>query len=550
MIERLRALTPPDTILASGVGQHQMWASQHWKFNHPYTWVNSGGLGTMGFAVPAAIGAKVGRPDRMVWAVDGDGCFQMTAQELVTATAERIPVKIAILNNAYLGMVRQWQEMFYDERYSEVYLSPDLPDYVKWAEAMGCVAIRVEDTDEIEPAIEKANHDQRPAGRRRVPHRRPGEGVPDGAGRAQQRRDRGRPQPGGRAGARAPAPGGCAMSGSTAASYHTLVVLVENKPGVLARVASLFARRGFNIHSLAVAPTDDDRFSRITIVADTASAPLEQITKQLYKLINVVKINELSPADSVERELLMATREGAVVGPGPGPGADPDLRGPGPQRRRHRADGQPGRHAGQARRLRGAAAALRHRRHPAHRPGGPAQAGAHRRRHAPPPRRPPAYAPPADHTRTQRSSVASQCGNGAGSGFAAAQRSRAAANLGPSDDAGHQDLRTKRTGQVVTPAKSLAFSVTITRPSTAASWIERVVREVVSTQQVRRRRVVPCRVEKLGDDWREHRVDEEPQASSRSRSCATRSASWSARSLARMRASTSSRFGRGVRSRR
>jgi acetolactate synthase-1/2/3 large subunit len=158
VIERLRALTPPETILVSGVGQHQMWASQHWKFNYPYTWVNSGGLGTMGFAVPAAIGAKVGRPDRMVWAVDGDGCFQMTAQELVTATAERIPVKIAILNNAYLGMVRQWQEMFYDERYSEVYLSPDLPDYVKWAEAMGCVAMRVEDTDEIDPTIEKANH--------------------------------------------------------------------------------------------------------------------------------------------------------------------------------------------------------------------------------------------------------------------------------------------------------------------------------------------------------------------------------------------------------
>jgi acetolactate synthase-1/2/3 large subunit len=157
VIERLRALTPPDTIVASGVGQHQMWASQYWKFNHPYTWVNSGGLGTMGFAVPAAIGAKVGRPDRMVWAVDGDGCFQMTAQELVTAATERIPVKIAILNNAYLGMVRQWQEMFYDERYSEVYLSPDLPDYVKWAEAMGCVAMRVEDSDDIEPTIEKAN---------------------------------------------------------------------------------------------------------------------------------------------------------------------------------------------------------------------------------------------------------------------------------------------------------------------------------------------------------------------------------------------------------
>ncbi|HUS62221.1 MAG TPA: biosynthetic-type acetolactate synthase large subunit, partial [Acidimicrobiales bacterium] len=129
VLEKLRDSTPDDTIVVSGVGQHQMWTSQHWRFNHPYTWVNSGGLGTMGFAVPAAIGAKVGRPDRMVWAVDGDGCFQMTAQELVTASSERIPIKVAILNNAYLGMVRQWQEMFYDERYSEVYLSPDLPDY-------------------------------------------------------------------------------------------------------------------------------------------------------------------------------------------------------------------------------------------------------------------------------------------------------------------------------------------------------------------------------------------------------------------------------------
>ena len=157
VLERLRSLSPSDTIVASGVGQHQMWTSQYWKFNHPYTWINSGGLGTMGFAIPAAIGAKVGRPDRTVWAVDGDGCFQMTAQELVTASVERIPIKVAILNNGYLGMVRQWQEMFYDERYSEVYLSPDLPDYVKWSEAMGCAAMRVESTDEVDAAIDKAN---------------------------------------------------------------------------------------------------------------------------------------------------------------------------------------------------------------------------------------------------------------------------------------------------------------------------------------------------------------------------------------------------------
>ena len=156
-LEKLHQLAPVGTILCSGVGQHQMFSSQFWKFEEPYTWVNSGGLGTMGFSIPAAIGAKVARPDRTVWAVDGDGCFQMTAQELVTASVERIPIKVAVLNNSYLGMVRQWQEMFYDERYSEVYLSPELPDFVKWAEAMGCVGIRVESPEEVEPAIALAN---------------------------------------------------------------------------------------------------------------------------------------------------------------------------------------------------------------------------------------------------------------------------------------------------------------------------------------------------------------------------------------------------------
>ena len=187
-LEQLRDNAPEGTILVSGVGQHQMWSSQYWRFNEPYTWVNSGGLGTMGFCVPAAIGAKVGRPDRTVWAIDGDGCFQMTAQELVTASVERIPIKVGILNNSYLGMVRQWQEMFYDERYSEVYLSPELPDFVKWAEAMGCVGIRVD-----QPGRGAAGHRQgqlhrRSSRRRRLPGRRPREGVPDGAGRHGQRR--------------------------------------------------------------------------------------------------------------------------------------------------------------------------------------------------------------------------------------------------------------------------------------------------------------------------------------------------------------------------
>ena len=157
VIEQLRDATPEDTIVTSGVGQHQMWASQYWNFDHPYTWINSGGLGTMGFSIPAAIGAKVGCPDRMVWAVDGDGCFQMTAQELVTSTVENIPIKVALLNNSYLGMVRQWQDMFYEERLSEVHLSQDVPDYKAWAESMGCVGMRVDNPEEVPAAIAKAN---------------------------------------------------------------------------------------------------------------------------------------------------------------------------------------------------------------------------------------------------------------------------------------------------------------------------------------------------------------------------------------------------------
>ena len=155
-IERLYEAAGSDTIVVSGVGQHQMWASQFWHFERPRTWINSGGLGTMGFAVPAALGAKAGMPDRRVLAIDGDGCFQMTAQELATSTTENIPFVTAIINNAYLGMVRQWQELFYNERYSAVYLSHDTPDYVKLAEAYGAVGLRAEHPQEVDAVIEKA----------------------------------------------------------------------------------------------------------------------------------------------------------------------------------------------------------------------------------------------------------------------------------------------------------------------------------------------------------------------------------------------------------
>jgi acetolactate synthase-1/2/3 large subunit len=155
-VERLREHSDADTIVVAGVGQHQMYASQYWHFEHPRHWINSGGLGTMGFAVPAALGAKVGQPGKRVLAIDGDGCFQMTAQELATSTTEKIPFVTAILNNGYLGMVRQWQELFFAERYSGVYLDPDVPDYVKLAEAYGAVGLRADDPGEVDAVIEKA----------------------------------------------------------------------------------------------------------------------------------------------------------------------------------------------------------------------------------------------------------------------------------------------------------------------------------------------------------------------------------------------------------
>jgi acetolactate synthase-1/2/3 large subunit len=133
-----------------------MWASQFWRFEKPRTWINSGGLGTMGFAVPAALGAAAGMPDKRVIAIDGDGCFQMTSQELATSTTEKIPFLTMIVNNASLGMVRQWQELFYEERYSQVHLGYDVPDYVKLAEAYGAVGLRAERPEEVDAVIEKA----------------------------------------------------------------------------------------------------------------------------------------------------------------------------------------------------------------------------------------------------------------------------------------------------------------------------------------------------------------------------------------------------------
>jgi acetolactate synthase-1/2/3 large subunit len=157
VIERIGAITGPDAIYAAGVGQHQMWAAQFVKYEKPGTWLNSGGLGTMGYAIPAAMGAKVGAPDKVVWAVDGDGCFQMTNQELATCTLNDIPIKVGLINNNALGMVRQWQSLFYNNRYSNTDLNTNrVPDFVKLADAYGCHGLRCETREEVDKTIEKA----------------------------------------------------------------------------------------------------------------------------------------------------------------------------------------------------------------------------------------------------------------------------------------------------------------------------------------------------------------------------------------------------------
>jgi len=157
VIQRIGQISGTDTIFTAGVGQHQMWASQFISYEHPRTWLNSGGAGTMGYGVPAAMGAKVGAPDATVWAIDGDGCFQMTNQELVTCALNNIPIKVAIINNESLGMVRQWQTLFYEGRYSNTNLeSKRVPNFPMLAESMGCVGLSCERPEDLDKTIEKA----------------------------------------------------------------------------------------------------------------------------------------------------------------------------------------------------------------------------------------------------------------------------------------------------------------------------------------------------------------------------------------------------------
>jgi acetolactate synthase-1/2/3 large subunit len=159
VIERIGQIAGPEAIYTAGVGQHQMWAAQFIKYENPATWLNSGGLGTMGYAVPAAMGAKFGHPDKVVWAIDGDGCFQMTNQELATCAIEGAPIKVAVINNGNLGMVRQWQNLFYSERYSQTDLGTHkhrIPDFTLLAEALGCAGLRCESKEDVDKVIQRA----------------------------------------------------------------------------------------------------------------------------------------------------------------------------------------------------------------------------------------------------------------------------------------------------------------------------------------------------------------------------------------------------------
>ena len=291
VLETLQAQTSgrDDMIWTTGVGQHQMWAMQYLLCDRPRSFITSGGLGTMGYGLPAAVGAKAARPDATVVCIDGDGCFQMTSQELATSVTEDLPIVVVIVNNGYLGMVRQWQDMFFEERFSQVRLAQDSPDYVKLAEAYGAVGLRAETEDELEGDARRGAG-VRPHGGRRLPRRSGRALLPDDPG-----------------GSRCPRSRRVRTALGARPVIHTLSVLVEDKPGALMRISSMFARRGYNIESLAVGPTERQNVSRIVLRVDCEQRSLEQIEKQMHKLVNVLRVSELESGQAIERELALIT---------------------------------------------------------------------------------------------------------------------------------------------------------------------------------------------------------------------------------------------------
>lgn len=266
VIETLHKLTNGDAYVASDVGQHQMFAALYYPFNKPRRWINSGGLGTMGFGLPAGMGVKFAMPQEEVVVVTGDGSIQMNIQELSTAMQYDIPVKIINLNNRFLGMVKQWQDIIYQGRHSNSYMS-SVPDFAAIAEAYGHVGIRIETPDQLEEGLQKAldmkdrlvfvdiNVDET---EHVYPMQIKGEGM-DKMWLSKRRELNMR---------------------------HIISLLLENQPGALSRVVGLFSQRGYNIESLTVSPTDDETLSRMNITTTSDEMQLEQIQKQLHKLID------------------------------------------------------------------------------------------------------------------------------------------------------------------------------------------------------------------------------------------------------------------------
>jgi acetolactate synthase small subunit len=311
VIHDLWRITEGKAIVVTDVGQHQMWEAQYYKHDFARRLITSGGLGTMGFAVPAALGAKHAQPDEEVWVICGDGGFQMTQAELATAAQEGIKINIAIINNGYLGMVRQWQQFFYEGRYSATPLKS--PDFVKLAEAHGLLGLRVKTREELPAIVQRARTEK---GTVVVDFRVEQEDsvypmVPTGADLTQmiQRpsaivetpKEDSAKDPMRVLG---PAPVMSEQPKPTV-TERTVIALVEDKPGVLNRVASLFRRRAFNITSLTVGRTHKPGISRLTLTTEATEDNAKRIEAHLYKLLEVMYVKDVTHMACVESDLAL-----------------------------------------------------------------------------------------------------------------------------------------------------------------------------------------------------------------------------------------------------
>lgn len=297
VIETLWRLTKGDAYVTSDVGQHQMFAALYYPFDKPRRWINSGGLGTMGFGLPAALGVKMALPEETVVCVTGDGSIQMNIQELSTALQYELPVLVVNLNNRYLGMVKQWQDMIYSGRHSQSYMQ-SLPDFVRLAEAYGHVGIQISHPQELESKLSEALEQVRNNRLVFV------DVTVDGSEHVYPMQIRG---------------GGMdemwlSKTERNLIMRRILSVLLENESGALSRVIGLFSQRGYNIESLTVAPTDDPTLSRMTIQTVGDEKVLEQIEKQLHKLVDVLRVSELGQGAHVEREIMLVKIQASGYG--------------------------------------------------------------------------------------------------------------------------------------------------------------------------------------------------------------------------------------------